>query len=331
MFCTKCGRPLEEGQVCECQKAQQPTQNQQNPFSETGEKVKEVLVNIDKEKVGNLWIDFKNKVGIGEPETNATSAYEQGMKIVPECLSANDGEVAIKQYTVAKLRSIHKLHWAEGHLQVTNKRVIFRAPGRSIMGRTVFQNEFAVDEIAGIEARKEPHFGVAEFFWGILLSLLVFNLLMSFMLTTNSEVITTIFAILFAGAGAVPPFLVHKKFFLKTLSTAASVSGFTILWLVTRGNGFMMFLLVLSFILWLVSLILCALKTNLVISVKTKMASGAIEIRRSGIFGAARGEYTGFSEVFPMQDTEKAIREIGAIIKDVQDFGDGAVEKWKQD
>lgn len=327
MFCTQCGRQLEEGQICECQKNEQP---QQNVFFGTGEKVKDAFVNIDKEKADNLWINFKNKVGIGEPETNATSAYEHGMNIVPDCLSANDGEVPIKQYTVAKLRSIQKLHWAEGHLQVTNKRLIFRAPGRSIMGKTVFQNEFAVDEIAGIEARKEPHFGAFEFFWGIILSLLVFNLLTVFMLSTNSEAAATIFAIIFAGAGAVPPFLVHKKFFLKALSTAASVAGFGVLSIVTRGNGFMIFLLVLSMILWLASLILCALKTNLVISVKTKIASGAMEIRRSVMFGGARGEYTGFSEVFPMQDTEKAIREIGAIIRDVQTLGDGAVEKWKQ-
>jgi hypothetical protein len=51
-----------------------------------------------------------------------------------------------------------KFERAEGRIQVTNKRVIFRAAGRSIAGRTTLQHEFAIDEIAGIEAQNNFKF-----------------------------------------------------------------------------------------------------------------------------------------------------------------------------
>ena len=42
-------------------------------------------------------------------------------------------------------------------------------------------------------------------------------------------------------------------------------------------------------------------------------------------------EYTGFSEVLPWTDTDKAINEIGAMIDDLQTMGDYAIEKWKEE
>ena len=41
--------------------------------------------------------------------------------------------------------------------------------------------------------------------------------------------------------------------------------------------------------------------------------------------------FTGYNEVLPTEQTNKAIREIGAMISDIQKLGDLAVEKWKED
>jgi hypothetical protein len=108
--------------------------------------------------VGNFLVSMKNRMGIGSPERNATDTYERGMKIVPDCISANENEVPVKQYNIAVLRSLLKFERAEGRVQVTNKRVILRAAGRSIGGRTTLQHEFAINEIAGIEARRNYKF-----------------------------------------------------------------------------------------------------------------------------------------------------------------------------
>jgi len=108
--------------------------------------------------VGKFIISMKNRMGIGSPEKNATDTYERGMEIVPACIRANENEIPVKQYNVAILRNILKFERAEGRMQVTNKRVIFRAAGRSVGGRTTLQHEFAIDEIAGIEARNNFKF-----------------------------------------------------------------------------------------------------------------------------------------------------------------------------
>ena len=109
-------------------------------------------------KAANTLRSMKNRMGIGTPERNETDAYERGMKIVPECISANENEIPVRQYNIAVLRNLLKFDRAEGRMQVTNKRIIFRAAGRSIGGRTTLQHEYAINEIAGIEAGSNYRF-----------------------------------------------------------------------------------------------------------------------------------------------------------------------------
>ena len=109
-------------------------------------------------KVGLFIMSMKNRMGIGSPERNATDVYERKMNIIPENIRANENEIPVKQYNVAVLRNMMKFERAEGRLQVTNKRMVFRAAGRSLGGRTSLHHEYKVDEIAGIEARSNYRF-----------------------------------------------------------------------------------------------------------------------------------------------------------------------------
>jgi len=79
-------------------------------------------------------------------------------------------------------------------------------------------------------------------------------------------------------------------------------------------------------IFYLICLVRFCFRPNLVISIKNKMGSGdgPVDIRRKTI----KSEATGFSEVMPTEETELAIREIGAIINDIQKLGDHGVKKW---
>jgi hypothetical protein len=124
--------------------------------------------------VGNFFESMKNRMGIGAPERNATDTYEREMKIVPECISAVENETPVKQYNIAVLRTLLKFERAEGRMQVTNKRVILRAAGRSIGGRTTLQQEFAVNEIAGIEAKRNFKFSFLFLVFAILVTALAF-------------------------------------------------------------------------------------------------------------------------------------------------------------
>jgi hypothetical protein len=86
----------------------------------------------------------------------------------------------------------------------------------------------------------------------------------------------------------------------------------------------------------IVGLLLYALRPNLVVIIKNKGAIDAsppIKIRADisiwGIF-VPNNSSIGFSEVFPTAESESAIREIGAIVNDIQKLGDFGIEKWKK-
>ena len=201
-FCTQCGRPLNDGEVCYCS-GKAPTGN---PSS-----AKELL-NSSK----GFWESMKNRMGIGDPDLNKGDAFENGKRIIPDCVKANEGEIPVKQYKVATLRNrILGIPYtkAVGRVQVTNKRVIFRAPGRCLAGRTTLQHEFAIDEIAGVEARREYVFN----FWDLLFSiytiiagLFVTSLILG-MFGYDADVARGIFGFIFGVAGCVPFFIMKKK------------------------------------------------------------------------------------------------------------------------
>jgi len=123
---------------------------------------------------GKYFISMKNRMGIGDLARNAADVYERGQKIVPDGLKPNEGEIPVKQYNIAVLRNLFKLERAEGRMQVTNKRVIFRAAGRSVGGRTTLQHEFAINEIAGVEAVRNYKFSIQYLLGAILIICLSF-------------------------------------------------------------------------------------------------------------------------------------------------------------
>ena len=106
---------------------------------------------------------------------SSNPVFEATKKIVPECVAASDNETPIRQYTVAELRSrIIGITYkkALGRLQITNKRIIFRAAGKCIAGPTTIQSDVALDEVAGIEARREYAFRISDLLIALFLSLL---------------------------------------------------------------------------------------------------------------------------------------------------------------
>ena len=112
---------------------------------------------------------MKNRMGLDDPKRNASDRYERGQQIVPDSIKPNEGEVPVKQYVIAVLRNLLRFERAEGRLQVTNKRVIFRAAGTSLRGRTTLHQEYAIDEIAGIEARNNYKFNFLYFIFSLLI------------------------------------------------------------------------------------------------------------------------------------------------------------------
>jgi hypothetical protein len=55
---------------------------------------------------------------------------------------------------------------------------------------------------------------------------------------------------------------------------------------------------------------------------------GPVDIRRNTIFSKQKEMGVGFDEVIPTEETESVIREVGAMIGDIQKLGDSGLEKW---
>lgn len=211
------------------------------------------------------------------------------------------------------------------------------------MGRTTLQHEFAISDIAGVELRRDYRFGVLDFFLMYLLSC-TFGWI-GFGLTTalcHESVALGIFLGLVVGiAGQIPFFMVKKHFVTKALSSIVGIGALVPLlsMVFVKEEVFltilMIIILVLMAIIFIISMCLICFIPNLCIDIKTNGGTPSVQIRRDkkkgflGIFPPVE-EYSGYKEVLPWKDTELAIRELGAIISDIQKLGDFGIEKWKK-
>lgn len=371
-FCTMCGKELKDGEICQCQQQSMPDgfsghgfdfdeeddvssggfQNDfHHDYEEKEQKVEEETETqeIDLEpnwpepdysilgQLKSVWVAFSVRAGIGDPDIYDIDVYESDMEIVPECIDANEGEIPIKQYDMALLRSRLKFTRAEGRLQVTNKRVIFRAAGRSLVGRTTLQHEFSIEEIAGLEIRKDHRFSFLNLFLCLFLASACMGLPTAIIQAVAEEAgyFTMALCVIFGIGGVIPFFVVYKKFILKFVCLSFSVAGSGLMMRMAESElmqKLWMILFVIVVLIWFWTLFIMFFVPNLEIIVKTKGGTGAVEIRRkkNHIFAPNKPEYTGFSEVLPWVDTEMAIIEVGAMIEDIQNFGDAGIKKWKE-
>lgn len=325
-YCKYCGEVIEDGKTCSCQMAQDALKNGKKDISDNTEKIAE-------------------NFGIPNKE-NRSKLYERGMKIVPDCVVANDREIPLRQYDIAKLRSIGKGAFAEGRLQVTNKRVLFRAAGFSLLGPNQMQYEFAINEIAGIEIRNDHRVGVLHLLLGLILSVVVIERAQSVFekFANFSSFLAGIIALVLA-AWAVLFFLSTKgKQFIKLAFIAIAAGALNVKALTTKlmiipvlKDNFFGFVELIIYLLLVLNLILIVYVPNLVLLIKTKGASAPIEIRRKESNGLLafllhmpKKEYTGYSDVMPGKDVYKAMKELGTMITEINLLGDSAIEKWKE-
>lgn len=258
-----------------------------------------------------------------------TNFSEKGKLIVPDCIESDQDEVPIKQYDIARLQTLIKFAFAEGRLQVTNKRVLFRSSGSSIMGPTSLQHEFSIEEIAGIELRKETRFNlfaaVALLFATVLISLICSPI---FSLVYNSKFLGTVFMLLLAAASVFLFFILKNKRIARYLGMSvvlaglpADLSGF-VSTLSGSGSTLRDLSSLIVFLAFFISLMHVAFAPNFVLNIKTKGGTPSVEIRRKdSLFSFQHNEYTGFAQVLPGPDADLAMHELGALIREVQQTG----------
>ena len=324
-YCTKCGKELVDGKKCTCS-------GSQGTFADI------------KEKASSLLVCLMRRMGVGTPAENSESIFETGQQIVPDIIKANEGEIPVKQYDATYMRSRIRGQYAKGRLQVTNKRVIFRAAGISYQGPLAQQYEFAISELAGIEIKKKNRVSGLNILLSLWLNLVFVTLGFALFaeLASNAPTVARIISVVFAVACAAPFFVLRKRFWLKMLALCCGMGALTITAGITKlGLSTLYFgiqtniadlLLIVMALLWVLNVILVSVVPDLVLVVKTKGSGPAFEIRRKQFPSLFKQmvEYTDFGEVLPGKDVDAMIAELGTLIDDIQTLGDMAIEKWKE-
>lgn len=323
-YCKYCGKELANGEEHVCERAK---------ASNAWTKIKEAFE--------LCLIKFYKRVGIGDSGSTLEECFERGKQIAPGSIELDDGEFPVKQYNVATLRSRIKFEKAEGRLQLTNKRVLFRANGHSPGGKITYQHSFSLDKIDGLEIRKDYRFRIPDLLFALYVLIstgfFVCNSY-SYAIESRGNLISALTYALVGIAFCVPFFTVFKRFYLKLFMSAIGASILGGVMIASSSLGYVGLNLLLSPVTTvatysaLASAFLCCLKPNLVIEVKTSSGSPGIQLKHKEISFVwhKSEEFSGFSEIMPAKDTELAIKEVATIIDDIKTLGDLGVEKWKQ-
>lgn len=336
-YCTQCGTPLKDGEICQCQrKAAQNNQKinyQQNTYKQSTTKQNvnrnpypqpemEDSVTISTED----WVPIKKLIGIGESNgSDVQGCFERNKKIVPDLIAPCEQEIPVKQYHICNARSRIRGLWQEGRIQVTNKRVLFRLSGRSWIGKAMDHTEFTIDEVAGVSLSNGVRFGIWDFLVGAFICFFAVGL--GSALGQMPAFLSYVLALAITAAACI---FLKKKYFIKALCQAVSLgmlgsSAMKLVWQHEFWSKFGMFLAFVIMILFIISLFLFALKPSLSISVTTKCASA------EPIYIWSRQTMVSIMEILPGEDADVAIEELGSMIMDIQKLGDYGIKKWKED
>ena len=325
LYCTYCGKKLVNNQ-CNCSKFQALVKNAGNgkntQYQEAYQRTRDPFMipsfKPNLSSVSGFVSSIRDLSGMSEPTSNHKDPFEHNVPIVPNCIQPAENEKIVKQYNVAKLRTRLKFMKAEGRLMVTNKRILFRAAGTSLTGNVLHEQEFNLDEIGGVEFRKDYKFNILNFICCLLLDILALYLTMK-IFSSISNVGAIVIGIILGIVGLVPTFIVYKRFGLKLFCAIISSICFLMVSMAFRNSGFLTFLVIVANMIVLINLIIVCFVPNLEIEIKTKGAGGGVSIHRIAI---------GYEEAMPWDDTILAMGELGAMIDDLQKQGDYAIKKW---
>ncbi len=337
-FCKRCGKPLNQ---CTC--------NVQGPSgsgefcTRCGNPKSRCTCSDAKPTFGKRITDY---FGFNDSDRRyKDNSLEEGKNIVPVLIDSANEEKFIKQYDVGRMRRRLTFSLGYARILVTNKRVIERSVNKSIFGKDVSHNEYAIDEIMGVTYERGKTFSVADFFLffviGIIASLPSFGISMAI----HNFIVGGIFGLLcFIGLIFLRITLkgnARKSNFLLYLITCVGIGFcmgatgdieevmYSIMWDGAEGAVFNGIIMLLNFIAFLICLIKLSFLPSVALTIITKMPTG-----RGNGFGYSGAHvlrnFINKMFVLPADNTESAIKELGAIINDVQKFGDYAVEKWSK-
>jgi len=300
------------------------------------------------------------------PEAAPAPTIENDLLIVPDIIIPTATEVPIRQYHIANLRNMFRITRAIGHMQVTSKRLIFRAHEQASDSKTTVLREVNVNEITGLETANGYRFSPVRLGIGLLtIAAAASTIMLAILAFTNLAIITPentaplstpeffrwsftwfvngvsirishvslIVGLTIGFAGIALFFLLRGMLWFKLVLLGASIGGFFTASLTTNLYSYV--LLGLSLMINIFGLALFTTISDLIISAHLKSGSEINMVRAKktspSLFQGHTQAGTGYTEVASTAEVERVISELGAIISDIQTQGDTAAEIWRTD
>jgi hypothetical protein len=274
-----------------------------------------------------------------------------------------EGEQSVRSYFCTYYRSKFIGLKSDGYLAITNKRVIFQALGSSRAGDSIVQSEVPIADVSGISSYTGASFSFGKFLGNLFLSLafgaIVIGILAgiaalglahqvsSFYQNSDSSTPNFIFDIILGWIIAIctliAMFVVNKKKIWHPVLGGCAASAFGYLGArslinssiqyYTNGSSssasWLLFIpaAVLGVYIFIRS-ILNGWEPTFSLAVGSK-GGGSTPISIAGASGFLNISAVKALSARPAEDADTMLKEIGAVILDVQTLGDLGIAKWK--
>lgn len=273
-------------------------------------------------------------------------------------LAPAEGEKTVRTYHCTSLASRLLNLKAEGYLTVTNMRVVFYAYGSSYGGESVMHSEVPVADVSGINTYKGSYFSISHMLIALVASFIAGNII--------SGVVSSIIALVFAALSDSVEFNVvaagriiigilgvisaiasnsypRDKITRPVLATTGALflsgpGGFGIalgmLQSLFGGNEFLnTILLIGAFIVGIYAIITIfhyARRETMSLTIGSRGGSNTpIAISGATVLGFFNTAALKALTAEPAQQSDAVIRELGAVISDIQILGDEGIQKWE--
>ena len=237
---------------------------------------------------------------------------------------------------------------AEGVVQVTNKRIIYNKIGVSRMGKEYSHSEFSVDDVAAVSVEKTTSINLWFLIVAILTALPMTLIGLGIGLASGQSFISMIITL---GLIALGSWLLYSKHYVWMYSTTIVGVGYpfgamirnsmvsmidSIGYRESSNNAGIAVIVCYIGMIALSALLLIAFIKNLykltISLVVSSKSGGATPIdcssSKMGIFNM--NNLGAFVYMYETPQTDIVAKELGAMISDIQKYGDYGINKWTE-
>lgn len=267
------------------------------------------------------------------------------MDLIQNNITPADGEQSVRTYCCTYYKS--KLLGIEtnGYLGVTNKRLIFQAVGSSTSGKSVIQSEVPIADVSGISSFKGIYFSIPSLLSAFLLTLLIAvvltGLLSGLAMLLESYTAFQVIGWLVAIGALIGSFLVEVKSIWRPVLAGTSMaalialgggsilSSFSFFRGFSRSGGWLFIVAAIVLVYALVCAFWYARRPTFALAINSKGGSSTpIAISSATGMGLLNISAERSLNAEPAKDAEPMLKELGAVILDIQMLGDYGISKW---